>query len=240
MPTQASKTYVAEVSSSAEYESLEPGSYNGVCIGFSVRNYPSFNDPNKLEPKIKYIFQIALDGQCTYVSTRPMKIILGEKANLYILLNSWFGVTIDKIKEKYGESFPCESVVGKPAQLILNQVDSKDGQRKYLNIANVLKVRKGTKVDVTPDAIPAYLAKDADCYWADGITVKEEVKATAPLTPPSVQPFGCAKNGADPTVPANTKITQGNPAQYVPPAAPPIQEQAAPEVDDDDDSDLPF
>lgn len=227
--------YVARISENTEYEQIEPGAYNGVCVGFVVRRYPDFNNPQVMVDKLTYIYQIALDGSCTYVKSRPMKIILGDRANLFILLNSWFGVTLDQIRKKYGNDFPCESVIGKPAQLVLNTVDSKDGTRKYLNLANVLKVRKGTTVPVTPDAIPAYLTRNCEYFeLADGLTVKEDTikNDSVPQGAAAIQDVTTSNNGYVGAVDFGTVTPQPAPAPAVPPS------EQAPEVDDD--SDLPF
>ena len=249
--------FAAQFSDAAEYDQIDPGAYNGVCIAGIIKEFADIYgpDPSKKIPKLYYVYQIALDGACTYVKTKPMKIILGEKSNLFLLLQSWFGCTLEAIHKKYENYFPCDSVVGKPAQLVLNMAPAKDGSGKeYLNLANVLKVRKGTTVPVTPDAIPAYLVRGAVfSSLAEGITVKEDTQkqdgVTAPAQAPKVQ---VGQKGASPSLPANAQVTQNtnaaafmgvtNPAPQPagPDAVTASQAMAAEGIDDDSDDSLPF
>lgn len=226
MTTQNNPFY-APVSETAEFETLEPGSYNGVCIGVVAREFPNFNDKSVMDTKVQFVFQIVEGGQQYYLRSKPCKVILNEKSNLFLLINSWTKASL----EKMAEGFECQKMVGFGAQIVVNNTDYNG--KTYADIANILPLKKGVKVQVTAAEIPAFLAKGALAQqWAAGITVKKEEPATGAA---AVQ-----KKGSAAQAPANARITQGNPAQYVPPAAPPIQEQAAPEVDDDDDSDLPF
>ena len=224
--------FEARVSDAAEFERLEDGVYNGVCVGVVAREFADYNNPEQNVTKMQFIFQVAEDGQTYYFRSKPCKVLLGEKSNLFILVNGWTGASL----EKMSEGFTCASMVGYGAQLVINTAVGKDN-KSYANLANVLKLKKGVKVAVTPDAIPAYLVKDnVGMVLADGITVKAETEK--PATPPA-QPFGGAKKGANPGVPANAAITQNaNAAAFM--GAQPQQNTVPPAADDDDDDTLPF
>lgn len=236
MTTQNTNPFYAPVSDSAEFERLEDGVYNGVCIGVEMREYRDFNDPNATVQKATYIFQVADGGQTFYFRTKPMKVVIGEKSNLFILISGWCGASLEKMTE----GFSMEKMVGYPAQLVINTVTGKDG-KQYANLANVLKVKKGTKVAVTPDAIPAYLVRNSIAQvLAEGITVKpDESKTTQAYSTMT----GVGKPA--PAIPAGAKVTQAANAQawiQNPPAQPADAVPAtdkAPEEDDDLDS-LPF
>lgn len=249
MTTQNQNPFFAPMSENAEFERLEDGVYNGVCIGVEMREYRDYNDPNATVQKATYIFQVAEGGQTFYFRTKPLKVVIGEKSNLFILINTWTGASLEKMTQ----GFSMEKMVGYPAQLVINTVTGKDG-KQYANLANVLKVKKGVKVPVTPDAIPAYLVRNSIAsILAEGITVKEDVQTPKGTQFPAGVAGGIASGKAAPQMPANAQVTQNqnaaaflgvtNPAPQ--PAQPAIQtaEQAMAQeglTDADDDSDLPF
>lgn len=256
--------WLAMPSSDAEWETLEPGSYNGVCIGVIMKEFPNFNDRSKVDQKVQFVFQIVEGGQQYYLKSKPCKVILGDKANLYLLINGWTKATLERMTN----GFSCDKMVGYGAQLVTTTRESNG--KVYAELANILPLRKGVKVAVTPTEIPAFLAKGAiNAVWAPGITVKEETPTAA--TFPKGLPGGLASAGAGgvpvaggagtpvyppaksavPEVPANAQITQNqnaaafmnpalqvtNPAPQPAPAVPAAEQ--APDQDDDMD-DLPF
>lgn len=247
--TTQNNPFFAPLSDNAEFERLEDGVYNGVCVGCEIREYRDYNDANATVQKATYIFQVAEGGQTFYFRTKPLKVVIGEKSNLFILINGWTGASLEKMTD----GFSMEKMVGYPAQLVINTVTGKDG-KQYANLANVLKVKKGVKVPVTPDAIPAYLVRNSlASILADGITVKEDVQTPKGTQFPAGLAGGIASGKAAPKMPANAHVTQNanaaaflgvaNPAPQ--PAQPAIQtaEQAMAQeglTDADDDSDLPF
>lgn len=255
MTTQNQNPFYAPMSDTAEFERLEDGVYNGVCVGVELREYRDYNDPNATVQKATYIFQVAEGGQTYYFRTKPLKVVIGEKSNLFILINTWTGASLEKMTE----GFSMEKMVGYPAQLVINTVAGKDG-KQYANLANVLKVKKGTKVAVVPDAIPAYLVRNSVAQvLAEGITVKEETVAAKAANFPAQQAGGLPQaggvqgvahanvggvNGGTAQVPAGAKVTQAADAKgwiQNPPAQP---ADAVPNVgataEDSEDDDLPF
>lgn len=245
--TTQTNPFFAPLSDSAEFERLEDGVYNGVCVGVEIREYRDYNDPNATVQKATYIFQVAEGGQTFYFRTKPLKVVIGEKSNLFVLINGWTGASLEKMTE----GFSMEKMVGYPAQLVINTVTGKDG-KQYANLANVLKVKKGVKVPVTPDAIPAYLVRNSlASILADGITVKEDVQTPKGTQFPAGVAGGIASGKAAPKMPANAQVTQNaNAAGFMGVANPaPQPANAVPDVgvtaeqalaEDDSDDDLPF
>jgi hypothetical protein len=237
----------------AEFEMLEPGAYNGVCVGLTLRNFRNYNNPDQMDEKVQFVFQIVEGGQQFYLRSRPCKITLNEKSNLYLLINSWTKATL----ERMSNGFSCDKMVGYGAQLVTTTREGKDG-KVYAELANILPLKKGTKVQVTPAEIPAYLARGViDQLWAPGITVKPETTVKAAPDPNAAYRAGQPVNDAapdfglaTPTVPQNkmpqmppaAKVTQnGNPAEFMGVTNPPAQPQTGVvQEDDDDSSDLPF
>ena len=218
--------FYAAPSEAADFERLDDGAYNGCCVGVTARDFPDYNDPSVMVTKIQYIFQVAEGGQTYYFPTKPMKNVINEKSNLFILINTWTGATMDRMLQ----GFNCDKMVGYGAQLVINTTTGKDG-KQYANLANVLKLKKGVKVAPVQDAIPAYLVKDCTAQiLAEGITVKAPEVAKAPAAPAAAMPFH--QNPAAPVANQGLSVTQPAPA----PAS--AQVETAPEVDDD--SDLPF
>lgn len=260
MTTQNQNPFFAPMSDTAEFERLEDGVYNGVCIGVEMREYRDYNDPNATVQKATYIFQVAEGGQTFYFRTKPLKVVIGEKSNLFILISGWTGASLERMTN----GFSMEKMVGYPAQLVINTVTGKDG-KQYANLANVLKVKKGVKVPVTPDAIPAYLVRNSIAsILAEGITVKEDVQPPKGTQFPAGVAGGLGSANASasnkaPTMPANAQVTQNtDPAGFMgaqgftvtqvapQPAQPEIQTAQQAMVQEglvsaeDDDSDLPF
>ena len=236
MSTQANP-FVAGFSDTADFERIEDGMYQAACCGIVARNFADYNDKSKQVTKCQLLFQVAQDGETYYFKTKPMTPVINEKSNLFIFLQGATGCTLEKIHEKYPNGFPLDNLVGMSVQVVVNTVTGKDG-KEYANLANVLKAKKGQQTKVVPDAIPAYLVRDAVSQsLAEGLTVKEDTKAAqAPATPPA-QPFGGANKGADPSIPAGAQVTQNpNPAGFMGAA----QTNTVPPAEDDDDDSLPF
>lgn len=245
--------WLAMPTENAEFEMLEPGAYNGVCVGLTLRNFRNYNNPDQMDEKVQFVFQIVEGGQQFYLRSRPCKITLNEKSNLYLLINSWTKATL----ERMSNGFSCDKMVGYGAQLVTTTREGKDG-KVYAELANILPLKKGTKVQVTPAEIPAYLARGViDQLWAPGITVKPETTVKAAPDPNAAYRAGAPVNDAAPdfglgvpaaTMAAQTKtppaaqVTQnGNPAEFMGVTNPPAQPATAAEApESDDDSDLPF
>lgn len=236
--------WLAMPSESGEFETLEPGSYNGVCIGCVIREFPDYNNREVMVPKVQFVYQIVEGAQQYYLRSKPCKIVLNEKSNLYLLINGWTKATL----ERMSNGFACNKMVGFGAQIITTTRENNG--KVYADIANVLPLKKNVKVAVTPAEIPAYLAKGAiEQVWADGITVKEEKPkvATFPSAvndqlPGMVPQQATVPQTQIPQMPPAAQVTQNaDPAAFLGVTNPPAQPATGAEApESDDDSDLPF
>ena len=236
MVTNQADALVAKFTDSSTdgFERLEDGVYEAAVCGYVARNFQDYNDPNKTVQKFMVVLQVALDGQCYYLKTRPFTFSLNEKSNFFIWLSSATGATLPKIREKYPEGFPLSNLIGVACQAVVNTVTGKkDATKEYANLANTLKAKKGQKTAVVQDAIPAYLVRDAVAYnFAAGLTIKEE-EAPQAATLPAGLPGGIAAGAAAPQMPANAHVTQNqNAAAFMGATQQPAEE--------DDDEKLPF
>lgn len=231
MVTNQADALVAKFTDSSTdgFERLEDGVYEAAVCGYVARNFQDYNDPSKTVQKFMVVLQVALDGQCYYLKTRPFTFSLNEKSNFFIWLSSATGATLPKIREKYPEGFPLSNLIGVACQAVVNTVTGKkDATKEYANLANTLKAKKGQKTAVVQDSIPAYLVRDAVAYnFADGLTIKEEEAPApaAPVTPASFAPNPSIPQGATVTQHPNAAAFMGVPQQ--------------PSEEDDDDK-LPF
>ena len=176
---------------------------------------PNFNDRNKMDEKVQFVFQITEGAQQYYLRSKPCKVVINDKSNLYLLINSWTKATLERMTE----GFSCDKMVGFGAQIIVNNREYNG--KTYADIANVLPLKKGVKIPVTPAEIPAFLAKGAISeLWADGITVKKEETPRASQAPAQAPGLPAGANvtqnqnaaafmGVDPTL----QVTQPAPAQ---------------------------
>lgn len=259
--SEQNNPFMASMSETAEFERLEDGMYESACVGVTLRQFPDYNDRSKMVDKVQFIFQVARDGQCFYFRTRPLTPIINEKSNLFILLNGWTGVTLDKLTP----GLDCSRMIGVKAQVVITTESGKDG-KEYSTLANILKPKKGSKVAPVPDAIPEYLVRGVSySRFAAGITIKqpEPTQAAPAATLPQGIPGGIAPTQAAsqyaqqarnpyqpqaaPAIPPNANVSvNANPAGFMQPnmvtdtaPAPAPQQTGNPGADDSED-DLPF
>lgn len=229
----APSNFFAPRSSTGEFETLEPGTYPAVCIGVTTRFTPNKYKGGALEEKVRFVFQVCEGGQQFYLRTRDCALTINEKSNLYLLINSWTKAGIDRM----ANGFSCEKMIGFPAQLVVLQHEYNG--RAYADIANVIPLKKGTSVSVTPAEIPYFLSKDAvSQQWAPGITVKPAPEAPVAAKEVNAGVYQQAPNPVASAVPDGSVNFGYVTPQPAPVPAVPQQEQA-PEVDDDGDP-LPF
>lgn len=175
MAEQDLLTTAAATANGGEFEILESGAYDGVCIGVTCRNFKKYQSED-LEPKFQFVFQIADNGKNHYLRTLPMRNVINDKSNLYLFLNSWTGATLDKL----AQGLDLKKLVGLKAQVVVGESE-REG-KKYNSITSVIKAKKSaTTAVVADDKVPAYLAKDLlAAKWADGLSFAEpKVDATA-------------------------------------------------------------
>lgn len=235
---QTNSIFLAPKSDSAEFERLSDGVYDAVCIGVVGREYADFNDNTKTVAKIYFIFQITDNGATYYFKSKPCKPLIGERSNLFCMIQGWTGATYERIAER----FDATKMIGYGAQLVITTKQAKDGSgREFAEIANILKPKKNVNTPVVQDAIPAYLVRgNIALELAAGITVKDEI-SQAKASMPQNLPGGVNSNAIPdnindnlpgfvpqqaqapaqkkakaPKMPANAKVTQNaNPAGFM-------------------------
>lgn len=224
MTTQNTNPWLAMPSETAEFEVLEPGSYDGVCIGITMREFTS-KEGIKTN-KVQFVFEICEGAQQYFLRSKPCSLVLNEKSNLFQLIQSWTKASMERVTA----GFSCDKMVGFGAQIIVSHREVNG--RTYADIASVLPLKKGVKVEVTPAEIPTYLGKGAlKQLWAPGITVKPEKAVVAPAAPAAAMPFH-----ANPGAPLpNQGLSVTQPALNPQATADPVVPEA-----DDSSEDLPF
>jgi hypothetical protein len=74
------------------------------------------------------------------VFTKPMVASLHEKAALTKFLKDWFG---RKLTDQENKSLDLESLIGRPASLVIGHEQSADGSKTYANIKLIMAHKAG-------------------------------------------------------------------------------------------------
>ena len=170
-----SEWMTAAPTNGGNFEILEAGAYDAVCVGLTRKNFKKFkSETGELEQKFQFVFQISENGTNHYLRTLPMRNVINEKSNLFTFLNTWLGVSF----EKAAEGLDLGKTVGLKAQVVVGE-SVRDG-KTYNTIENVLKCKKSSTVEfVADDQAPAWLTKDLlGARWIEGLSfaeAKEEV-----------------------------------------------------------------
>lgn len=173
-----SEWMTAAPTTGGDFEILEAGAYDAVCVGLTRKNFKKYKSENEFEPKFQFIFQI-VDGETKhYLRTLPMRNVINDKSNLFMFLNSWLGVSL----EKCAEGIDLGKTVGLKGQVVVGE--SERGDKKYNTIENVLKAKKSSTVKFVPDdQAPAFLTKDLlGAHWIDGLAFAEAEENNAEIT----------------------------------------------------------
>lgn len=208
----------AATANGGEFSLLETGAYSAVCVGLVKREFKRYQHPDETEPKFVFIFQVADNGTNHYLRTLPMRNVISDKSNLFLFLNSWLGVTL----EKASEGLDLGKTVGLKAQLVVD-VQERDG-KSYNVISNVLKAKKNDPVKfVADDAAPAFLNKGPFICsrWIEGLSFAEAEDTNAELTDDDLVKEAEAKK-------ATSKVTKVDAKDFVN------------NTEDEDASGLPF
>ena len=176
MAEQTNGFMTAKPTESGEFSLLEAGCYDAVCVGVTSRNFKKYQSED-LEAKFQFIFQIVDDGNKHYLRTLPLRNVINDKSNLFVLLNSWTGVTL----EKCADGVDLSKLVGYKAQIVVDEQE-REG-KKYNGIQNILKAKKNSTVAFVPDdQAPAYLKSNLLLEkWIDGLgfaAPKEDAKSS--------------------------------------------------------------
>lgn len=177
MAEQNNGFLTAKPTEGGEFSILEASVYNAVCVGVTSRNFKKYQSED-LEPKFQFVFQINDGGKNHYVRTLPLRNVISDKSNLFVFLNSWTGITLDKLSE----GFDLSKLVGYPAQLVI-QEDEREGKR-FNSIANILKAKKNSAATFVEDSkAPAYLKSNLLLEkWIDGLSFAETTETATTAT----------------------------------------------------------
>lgn len=179
MAEQNNGFITAKPTESGEFSLLEAGAYNAVCVGVTSRNFKKYQSED-LEAKFQFVFQVNEDGKNHYLRTLPLRNVINDKSNLFVFLNSWTGITL----EKCSEGVDLSKLVGYKAQVVVDEQE-REG-KKFNGIANILKAKKNSNVEfVKDDKAPSYLKNNLLLEkWIDGLgfatggeTEKDETSA---------------------------------------------------------------
>lgn len=170
----------AAPSEGGEFTLLEDGAYDAICVGVTSRNFKKYQSED-LESKFQFIFQISDGDQLHYLRTLPYRNVINDRSNLFTFLNSWTGVTLEKL----AEATDLSKLVGCKAQIVVGTAD-REG-KKYNDIKNVLKAKKNSTVKFVPDTeAPAYLKTNLLAErWIDGLgfaAQKDSVKTDSDVS----------------------------------------------------------
>lgn len=154
-----------------EFELLEAGAYDGVCVGIVKREFKKFQS-EETEPKFIFTFQVVEGDTKHYLRTLPMRNVINDKSNLFAFLNGWLGLSL----EECSKGVDLSKLVGTKAQVVVAESE-RDG-KTYNTITNVLKAKKNSTVEfVKDDKAPAFLNKNVlSAKWIDGLGFAEEVQ----------------------------------------------------------------
>lgn len=217
MAEQTNEFMTAKPSEGGDFELLETGAYSAVCVGLTKREFKKFKSEDT-EPKFQFVFQVSDNGTNHYLRTLPFRNVINDRSNLFVFLNSWLGVTL----EKASEGLDLGKTVGLKAQLVVD-VQERDG-KSYNVISNVLKAKKNDPVKfVEDDAAPAFLNKGPyiAAHWIDGLAFAEAEETNAELTDDDLVKEAEQKKAA-------SKVTKVDAKDFVN------------NTEDDEASDLPF
>jgi len=120
--------------------------YTGRAVCVDVTPLKEYETQYGVKQKFKLAFEIDLQNdsrdpvQPWVVFTKPMVPSLHEKAALTGFLKDWFG---RKLSDKETASLDLDSLIGKPANLVIQHEQSQDGSRTYANIKLIMPHKAG-------------------------------------------------------------------------------------------------
>lgn len=161
-------TTAVPTSNNTEFEILDTGAYDAICVGVTARNFKKYQSED-LETKFQFIFQVVDNNQKHYLRTLPYRNVINEKSNLFLFLSNWTGATLDKL----AQGLDLKKLVGLKAQVVVG--DQEREGKKYNTITSVIKAKKNSTVTFIQDEhAPAYLTKDLlAAKWMDGLSFAE-------------------------------------------------------------------
>lgn len=141
--------------------------FSGRAVCVDVTPLKEYETEYGVKQKFKFAFEIELQDdsrdpvQPWVVFTKPMVPSLHEKAALTKFLKDWFG---RKLTDQENKSLDLESLIGRPASLVIGHEQSADGSKTYANIKLIMAHKVGEAL--TPSGLWVRLqdrpAKDGD------------------------------------------------------------------------------
>ena len=145
--------------------------FSGRAVCVDVTPLKEYETEYGVKQKFKFAFEIELQDdsrdpvQPWVVFTKPMVPSLHEKAALTKFLKDWFG---RKLTDQENKSLDLESMIGRPASLVIGHELSADGSKTYANIKLIMPHKVGEAL--TPSGLWVRLqdrpAKDGDAKAA--------------------------------------------------------------------------
>lgn len=120
--------------------------FSGRAVCVDVTPLKEYETQYGVKQKFKFAFEIDLPDdsrdpvQPWVVFTKPMVPSLHEKAALTKFLKDWFG---RKLTDQENKSLDLESLIGKPASLVIQHEQSEDGSKTYANIKLIMAHKSG-------------------------------------------------------------------------------------------------
>lgn len=120
--------------------------FSGRAVCVDVTSLKEYETEYGVKQKFKFAFEIELQDdsrdpvQPWVVFTKPMVPSLHEKAALTKFLKDWFG---RKLTDQENKSLDLESLIGRPASLVIGHEQSADGSKTYANIKLIMAHKAG-------------------------------------------------------------------------------------------------
>ena len=120
--------------------------FSGRAVCVDVTPLKEYETEYGVKQKFKFAFEIELQDdsrdpvQPWVVFTKPMVPSLHEKAALTKFLKDWFG---RKLTDQENKSLDLESLIGRPASLVIGHEQSADGSKTYANIKLIMAHKAG-------------------------------------------------------------------------------------------------
>jgi len=120
--------------------------FSGRAVCVDVTQLKEYETEYGIKQKFKFAFEIELQDdsrdpvQPWVVFTKPMVPSLHEKAALTKFLKDWFG---RKLTDQENKSLDLESLIGRPASLVIGHEQSADGSKTYANIKLIMAHKAG-------------------------------------------------------------------------------------------------
>lgn len=126
--------------------------FSGRAVCVDVTPLKEYETEYGVKQKFKFAFEIELQDdsrdpvQPWVVFTKPMVPSLHEKAALTKFLKDWFG---RKLTDQENKSLDLESMIGRPASLVIGHELSADGSKTYANIKLIMAHKAGEPLAVS-------------------------------------------------------------------------------------------